>query len=153
MYCDVGFDEIDDLEEANEVIEAYTNTLEVLKKGYHILPAKIISIINMYLDENACFCKIKKEAWRWRWQKEWNCSVTLYTSNMLTLEDFIQKVSGIYFGIRYSGSNEEYPYVLPNKEYFKISIRYKKLIPFLIKALEEIRDELIDYRNEHLEIG
>lgn len=129
MYCEANFDEVEDLEEANLVIEGYERTIEVLKKGYHILPSKIITIINLSMDDdgcgNLCFCKINKKGWRHRWEKERRCNVTLYTSNVTTIEEFISSVGGMYFGIKYSGAFEEYPYILPNKEYFKINISYE----------------------------
>jgi len=156
-YCNIGYDEVDDIIEANEYLEGMERTLTVLKKGYHILPSKIISIVNWALNEdeisNYCFCEIKKKGWKTIHSKRRGCTVYFYASNLTTIEELIYQVTGTVFDIKYSEIPHEYLHPVPRGEYFRIGLNYNSLLPFLIGTLKDMISELENYKNEYLEIG
>jgi hypothetical protein len=158
MYCNVGNYEVEDIMEANMLLESYNQTLTVLKKGYHILPSKIISIVNWALNPddtpNYCFCEIKKKGWKTRFSGRRGSTVYFYAPNLDTIEELIGQITGTYFDIKYSEIPKTDEFLtLPKGEYFRIGINYEKLIPYLIEHLEQIIYELDNYKTEYLEIG
>lgn len=156
-YCNIVYDEVEEINEVNEYLENMRRTLTVLKKGYHILPSKIIHIVNWALNpddiSNYCFCEIKKKGWKTKYSERRGCTVYFYASNLSTIEELIGQVTGIYFDIKYSEIPHEYLQPVPKGEYFRIGLEYNKLLPFLISTLEDMISELDGYKKEYLEIG
>ena len=145
--CAIDYECDDELsvQECERVEILIEGKIRMLEREEHLLPWDIAVTLNShYYDMGGCFCKCtKKSNWSGRWGqyvlkcgKSQKSIVSLYTSSADLINSIIIDLDGKIFGIDVNW----------NKEYIKLDVLYKNLIPLLISCKQNELTSLVDYK-------